>query len=178
MFPIQKDFCLKYRHYRFGIHDLAGHNLFQQFLKGHLDHFHKFILIWMTVTLLQATGQIDVQLLGTEARRGVGFSKIHHLIRLKTSLFTQFPAGGGLDSRVGWKGLARKFVTMLIVVVANLADALLGQNCIRDAAVVGFCANECISILENAGHMGIRIPGALRRALEHLNKEEEEHDGT
>ena len=84
---------------------------------------------------------------------------------------------GGLDSRVGWKGLARKFVTMLIVVVANLADAMLGQNCIRDAAVVGFCANECISILENAGHMGIRIPKAVRQALEHLNKEEEEHDG-
>ena len=33
-------------------------------------------------------------------------------------------ASGGLDSRVGWKGLARKFVTMLMVVVANLADAL------------------------------------------------------
>ena len=33
--------------------------------------------------------------------------------------------GGGLDSRVGWKGLARKFVTLLIVVVANLADVLL-----------------------------------------------------
>ena len=32
--------------------------------------------------------------------------------------------GGGLDSRVGWKGLARKFVTLLIVVVANLMDAL------------------------------------------------------
>ena len=86
-------------------------------------------------------------------------------------------ASGGLDSRVGWKGLARKFVTMLMVVVANLADALLGQCCIRDAAVVGFCANECISILENAGHMGIRIPKALRQALEHLNQEETEHDG-
>lgn len=86
-------------------------------------------------------------------------------------------ASGGLDSRVGWKGLARKFVTMLMVVVANLADALLGQCCIRDAAVVGFCANECISILENAGHMGIRIPKALQQALEHLNQEESDHDG-
>ena len=44
-------------------------------------------------------------------------------------------ASGGLDSRVGWKGLARKFVTMLMVVVANLADALLGQCRIPDAAL-------------------------------------------
>ena len=36
--------------------------------------------------------------------------------------------GGGLDSRVGWKGLARKLVTVLIVVVANLADLLLEKE--------------------------------------------------
>lgn len=84
--------------------------------------------------------------------------------------------GGGLDSRVGWKGLARKIVTLMIVVVGNLADVLLGQCCIRDAVVIGFCANECISILENAGLMGIRVPRALSDALEKLHREEEDHD--
>lgn len=82
---------------------------------------------------------------------------------------------GGLDSRVGWKGLARKFVTLLIVVVANLADLLLGLHYIRDAVIAAFCANECISILENAGLMGIRIPRVLTEALEKLG-EEESHD--
>ena len=82
---------------------------------------------------------------------------------------------GGLDSRVGWKGLARKFVTLLIVVVANLADLLLGLHYIRDAVIAAFCANECISILENAGLMGIRIPRVLTEALEKLG-EEENHD--
>ena len=86
-------------------------------------------------------------------------------------------AGGGLDSRVGWKGLARKIVTLLIVVVGNLADVLLGQCCIRDAVVIGFCANECISILENAGLMGIRVPRILSDALEKLHREND-HDGT
>lgn len=85
-------------------------------------------------------------------------------------------AGGGLDSQVGWKGLARKCVTLLLVVIANLADVLLGQCCIRDAVVTGFCANECLSILENAGRMGIRIPRALTDALEKLSTEER-HDG-
>lgn len=86
-------------------------------------------------------------------------------------------AGGGLDSHVGWKGLARKCVTLLLVVIGNLADALLGQCCIRDAVVIGFCANECLSILENAGRMGIRIPQALTNALERLSQEDA-YDGT
>ena len=84
---------------------------------------------------------------------------------------------GGLDSRVGWKGLARKFVTLLIVVVANLVDQMLNIGYIRDAVIAGFCANECISILENAGLMGIRIPKALKTALEKLS-EEGEHEET
>ena len=82
--------------------------------------------------------------------------------------------GGGLDSRVGWKGLARKFVTLLIVVVANLADNLLELHYIRDAVIAAFCANECISILENAGLMGIRIPAVLQAALEKLGEEGED----
>lgn len=86
--------------------------------------------------------------------------------------------GGGLDSRVGWKGLARKFVTLLIVVVANLADVLLELHYIRDAVIVGFCVNECLSILENAGFMGIRIPKVLTAALEKLNEEGETEHGT
>ena len=82
--------------------------------------------------------------------------------------------GGGLDSRVGWRGLARKFVTLLIVVVANLADVLLELHYIRDAVIAAFCANECISILENAGLMGIRIPRVLTSALEKLTEEAED----
>lgn len=84
--------------------------------------------------------------------------------------------GGGLDSQVGWKGLARKCVTLLLVVIGNLADELLGQCCIRDAVVIGFCANECLSILENAGRMGIHIPKVLTDALEKLSTEGS-HDG-
>lgn len=82
--------------------------------------------------------------------------------------------GGGLDSRVGWRGLARKFVTLLIVVVANLADVLLELPYIRDAVIAAFCANECISVLENAGLMGIRIPRILTSALEKLTEEAED----
>ena len=76
--------------------------------------------------------------------------------------------GGRLDSRVGWKGLARKFVTILIVVVANLADMIMGTDGIRTAVCIGFFANECLSLVENAGHMGIKIPKRLTDAIEEL----------
>lgn len=76
--------------------------------------------------------------------------------------------GGRLDSRVGWKGLARKFVTILIVVVANLADEVMGTDGIRTAVCIGFFANECLSLVENAGHMGLKIPAKLRNAIEEL----------
>ena len=76
--------------------------------------------------------------------------------------------GGRLDSRVGWKGLARKFVTILIVVVANLADEVMGTDGIRTAVCIGFFANECLSLVENAGHMGLKIPSKLRNAIEEL----------
>lgn len=79
--------------------------------------------------------------------------------------------GGRLDSRVGWKGLARKFVTILIVVVANLADVVMGTEGIRAAVCIGFFANECLSLVENAGHMGLRIPKKLADAIEELVSE-------
>lgn len=84
--------------------------------------------------------------------------------------------GGGLNSQVGWKGLSRKFVTLLIVVIANLMDEMLGLHYIRDAVIIGFCANECISVLENAGHMGLSIPKVLIRAIEELSAKSEEAD--
>ncbi len=87
--------------------------------------------------------------------------------------------GGGLESQAGWKGLCRKFVTLLIVLLANQMDVLLSVQYIRDAVIIGFCANEAISILENAGLMGLPIPKVFKEAIELLkskdNKEEVHH---
>lgn len=83
-------------------------------------------------------------------------------------------AGGGLESAAGWKGLARKFMTLLIVLIANQMDLVLGVRYIRDAVIIGFCANECISILENGGLMGMPIPAIFRNAID-LLKDQSEH---
>ena len=75
---------------------------------------------------------------------------------------------GCLESRAGWKGLVRKGVTMLIVLVAARLDMTIGTTMIRDTAVIGFIANEGISIIENAGLMGVPLPAVIVNALEVL----------
>lgn len=80
---------------------------------------------------------------------------------------------GCLESRAGWKGLVRKGVTMLIVLVAARLDMTIGATMIRDTAVIGFIANEGISIIENAGLMGVPLPKVITNALEVLRKEAE-----
>ena len=82
---------------------------------------------------------------------------------------------GTLESRAGWKGLCRKGGTLLVVLVACRLDLVIGSNFIRDAVVIAFIANETISIIENAGLMGIPIPAAIMRAIDILkNKAESE----
>ena len=84
---------------------------------------------------------------------------------------------GALESRAGWKGLCRKGVPLLVVLVACRLDLVMGSNFIRDAVVIAFIANETISIIENAGLMGIPIPAAIMRAIDILkNKAESEGD--
>ena len=82
-------------------------------------------------------------------------------------------SGGALSSAVGFKGICRKFVILLIVVVACRVDMLLDTNIIRDATCIGFCANELLSITENAGLMGIPLPRKLTDAIEILRGEDD-----
>ena len=77
-------------------------------------------------------------------------------------------SGGALSSAVGFKGICRKFVILMIVVVACRVDLLLDMSIIRDATCIGFCANELLSITENAGLMGIPLPRKLVEAIEVL----------
>ena len=84
---------------------------------------------------------------------------------------------GHLESRAGWKGLCKKFATFLFVIVANLLDRQMGTSFIRDGVCIAFITNELLSIIENAGLMGIPIPKVITNAiavLEGKNKSEED----
>lgn len=80
--------------------------------------------------------------------------------------------GGGLESRAGFKGLCRKGVVLLIVLVACRLDILTGSDFIRDSCVVAFVTNEALSIIENAGLMGVPVPEVITKGIEILKSKE------
>lgn len=80
---------------------------------------------------------------------------------------------GALESHVGWKGLCKKGVTLLFILIAYRLDLALGIDFVRTTVIIGFMANELISIVENAGLMGIQIPGVLGKAIDMLTQKAE-----
>lgn len=88
---------------------------------------------------------------------------------------------GALESNAGFKGLCRKGVTLLIVLVAAQLDLVIGYNFIRDTAVIAFVLNEVISITENAGLMGVPIPAVITKAIGALkgkvDKDDDDKEG-
>lgn len=87
---------------------------------------------------------------------------------------------GGLNSKIGFIGLAKKGFIMLMVLVAALLDRVIGTDgtMFRSMAVGYYIANEGLSVLENAALLGVPFPAKMRKALEILrdkgDKEDEE----
>lgn len=77
---------------------------------------------------------------------------------------------GTLESRAGFKGLCRKGAMLLVVLVAYRLDLAVGTAYIKDAVIIAFIANEAISIIENAGLMGVPMNDTLKNAIDVLQK--------
>lgn len=80
---------------------------------------------------------------------------------------------GALSSYSAWRGLCRKGVSLLVILIAYRLDVTLGVEYIRSAVIFAFIANEGISILENLGIMGVKYPTALKKALDVLTSNAE-----
>lgn len=86
---------------------------------------------------------------------------------------------GALESRAGLKGLCRKCFMLLMVLIGARLDIVLELDIIRNAVIIAFITNEIISIVENAGLMGVPIPPAITKAIEVLkNRTEANANGT
>lgn len=81
---------------------------------------------------------------------------------------------GALESRAGFKGLCRKCMMLFMVLVAYRLDIVLGSDFVRNAVIIAFIANETISIAENAGLMGLKLPPVITKAIDILNSKTEE----
>ena len=75
---------------------------------------------------------------------------------------------GALNSNAGWRGICKKGMMLLIVLIAVRLDMMIGTHYIKDAVVIAFVANETISIVENAGLMGVSIPPVIAKAIDVL----------
>lgn len=83
---------------------------------------------------------------------------------------------GGASSLIGLKGLLRKLFLIVIVAAAYQIDKIIGTAYLRDAVAIAFIANEALSLLENAGLMGIPIPKVLLRSIDVLKGKSESED--
>ena len=83
-----------------------------------------------------------------------------------------------LSSEVGFKGICRKVLIFMLVGIANVLDVqVIGNGSILRTAVIFFyLSNEGISLLENAGHLGLPIPEKLKKVLEQLHDRSEKED--
>ena len=76
-----------------------------------------------------------------------------------------------LSSAVGFKGIFRKVLIFLLVGIANIIDVqVIGIGAVLRTAVIFFyISNEGVSLLENAGHLGLPIPEKIKTVLEQLH---------
>ena len=76
-----------------------------------------------------------------------------------------------LSSEVGFKGICKKVLIFMMVGIGNIIDVqILGQaGVLRTAVIFFYLSNEGVSMLENAGHLGLPIPAKLKEVLEQLH---------
>ncbi|WNX86046.1 phage holin family protein [Agathobaculum sp. NTUH-O15-33] len=83
-----------------------------------------------------------------------------------------------LSSEVGFKGICRKVLIFLLVGIANILDMqVIGTGSVLRTAIIFFyISNEGVSLLENAGHLGLPIPTKLKEVLAQLHDRSEKGD--
>lgn len=83
-----------------------------------------------------------------------------------------------LSSEVGFKGICRKVLIFLLVGIANILDVqVIGTGSVLRTAIIFFyISNEGVSLLENAGHLGLPIPKKMKDVLKQLHDRSEKGD--
>lgn len=96
------------------------------------------------------------------------------------SVFVNSPKSnsGGLNSNACRQGIYRKIMVLLCIVVAYRLEVTLNIPAIKDMTVMGFAISEAISILENAGEMGIKLPKKLKECIDVLREQESGNNDT
>jgi len=130
----------------------------------------------MLCTVVGIIGSFIAGLLGgwdTALITLITFMAIDYITGLVVAgIFKKSPksANGALESRAGFKGLCRKCMIILFVLIAYRMDIMIGTDYIRNAVIIAFITNEVISIIENAGLMGVPVPDVIKKGIDILQK--------
>ena len=83
-----------------------------------------------------------------------------------------------LSSAVGFKGIFKKILIFALVGVGHILDTMVigTGSVLRTAVIFFYLSNEGISLIENAGHLGLPIPAKLKAVLEQLHDRSEKED--
>lgn len=84
---------------------------------------------------------------------------------------------GKLNSAVGFKGICKKCMIFVFVIIGHQLDILLQIDYVQNLVIISFIANELLSIVENAGLMGVPVPAVISKAIDLLNRKESDNDG-
>jgi toxin secretion/phage lysis holin len=85
-----------------------------------------------------------------------------------TGVIAAIRDGSGLNSNIGFWGLFKKGLILLVLLIAHRLDILLGVDIVMGGALYFYIANELLSIIENYGRIGLPLPERLKRMVEVL----------
>lgn len=77
---------------------------------------------------------------------------------------------GGLNSFVGWMGISKKITSLLFIIIGVELQKITGLIGIREGIIIVLVTNEIISIIENAGVMGIPVPEQITKMIDVLKQ--------
>lgn len=87
-----------------------------------------------------------------------------------TGIVASLKEGSGLNSSVGFWGIAKKGLVLLVIVLAHRIDILCGTNAVMVGAIYFYLANELVSIIENCGRMGVPLPEQVKELISALKR--------
>ena len=136
--------------------------------------FVKGVGVWCSGVILYFIGGFDLFLeallvcMVTDYAMGLTIAGVYQRSKKSDS--------GGLDSFVGWMGISKKITSLLFIIVGVELQKMTGVPGIREGIIIALVLNELISIIENAGLMGIPVPNVLIKAIDLLKEKDSSYD--
>lgn len=129
-----------------------------------MKHFINDILSVILTTIVYLLGGFDIALQSL-----LIVMIVDYLTGIASAIYNK-----ELSSKIGFKGIIKKFSYLCVVALSVVIDNLTGQGgLIRTLVIYFFVANDGLSIIENMTEMGVKLPQKLIDSLEQIKKKGE-----